>query len=236
MKTKMSLKLLFKILMYIVLTLCAVITALDVYTKINQHTPKNWKTYPIYSIVLTDTAWQKTDVRMPIGINNSKGSLINPKIAIPFRYHMDRKDYSIGIEVNPSGRINDATLQILATRKLGGDILTIKPQWDGNCGMINKVSKNGKLDKPNDGVNLWDYLYFTNPKAIGFIWSSSSRSCKLEPSQALEHSSQFPIILEIYHGDSLIGREEVPIKIFENGNMRFKPVAIYLWKVILNLY
>lgn len=233
MKTKKLTKRLFKTTAIIVLALCAMITAFDIVNKIYNSNPKNWPTFTIHTLVITDDAWQQQDIQVltaeMLGYN-----IVESELAIPFRYALEREKYVIDVVVNPAKHERLTTLQILATHNISGDILTIESQWDGNCAMIEKVSKSGKWEKPIDVTDHLLAYYFTNPKATGFMWFNSTGFCKEERPKTPEYNSQFPIILKIYHNNELIGREEVPIKIFDNGIKRRKPLSydLTLWGLI----
>ena len=106
--------------------------------------------------MITDDAWQKHDITT-LTPEILLYSVVEPKVAVPFRYYLEREKYNIDIEVNSGKEVSGIALQILATDKINGDVLIIKSQWNGNCGIIDNVSKNGKLEHPRDATHK---LYF----------------------------------------------------------------------------
>lgn len=215
----MLIKSLFKSVIFrILFVVLALLTAIYQYFWISYNNPDNWRKRPIYNIRITHSDWQSSDISLPSEKIRLTYLLIEPEIAIPFSYRLDREYYSIDLLVNPTGHPWQVNLQLEAHHS-DGHLLTIKPSWAGNCGKIEKIIEQSRT-RNNRSVFYWGTDFFTKADAIGFQWYPNTGYCDEQLPKTAEYASQFPIILEIYNGEQMIGKEEIPIEIFVNGIAR----------------
>lgn len=194
----------------------------DFWEDINNKDSGNWKQMTLYSVQLEGEEWKKLDVRLPADVDGHL-DFIKYEVPIPHRYSLERLAYIIDVEVNPSGHNGLVSLQMLTTKKSDGRFLRVESSWSGNCGIVGNTSKTGSWDTKLDKIQSMGHPYFTNPKAVGFLWYPGTGYCAKDAPQTAEHASSFPIILKIYDGSELIGEEQINFEIFKNG----------IWKYIL---
>ncbi len=205
---------------FLVVLVIAGIIYYDYWEDINNKDSSSWKQLTLYSIRLEGDEWKKLDIRLPPE-KNGRLDVIEYKIAIPYRYYLERELYIIDIEVNPTAHIGSTSLQIVTTRQSDGQILSVETSWGGRCGLVGNITKAGSWDSDLDKLQSMGYPYFTNPKSVGFLWYNGMKYCKEGSSETIEHASSFPIIMKIYDGLDLIGEEQIDFEIFENGIMKY---------------
>jgi hypothetical protein len=192
----------------------------DFWEDVNNKDSDSWKQQSLYSIRLKDDVWTKFDIRIPTEVD-ARLQFIDYDVPIPHRYQLEREAYTIDVEVNPTERFWPMALQMLTTSQSDSRPLRVESSWNGNCGIVGNTSNDGDWDSELDKGLSMGHPYFTNPKAVGFLWADDAGYCKEDMPQTVQHASSFPIILKIYDGPKLIGEEQIDFEIFENGIRRY---------------
>lgn len=169
---------------------------------------------PNYGIKLFSPPWSPSDNRKEKALPNT---WIRNSIATPHQYLLTSREYTIVFEINSKGHSWPINAQIIVGSNFENKILNVKSHWQGSCGKVEKLSKNGRWDNRKDRLDSWGYGFFDNPKAIGFLWYPGTGYCQIGVPEMPEYASKFPIELEIYDGQKLIGTEKIDFEIFNNG-------------------
>ena len=179
-----------------------------------------WQEMTLYNIRLKGDVWKWLEVRLPSKADHDYSSS-KYDVKIAHRYQLDRKKYTVNVEVNPSNHGWQTTLQILTVSKLNSQVLNVEASWAGNCGLIGKTSKTGRWQTPLDKIESLGYPFFTDPKAIGFAWRPTRSFCTDDSLETPEQASSFPIIIKVFDDGNLIGEEQIDFEIFENGIKKY---------------
>lgn len=182
----------------------------------------NWAQSPIYSIRLKGELWEKSDFYSPY----EKGPnmyMVQYAVAIPHRYQLKLEAYTIDVEIRPIDHRGANAFQVLTIPKIDGQILRVESSWDGGCGLTGLISEMGMWDDESQTKYLTGQSYFTDPKAIGFLWGHYARYCQNKVIETIEQVSAMPLMLKIYDGENLIGEEQIAFEIFKNGIKKHPP-------------
>lgn len=179
-----------------------------------------WQEMALYNIRLKGDVWQRLEIRLPSKADHDYSSS-KYDVKIAHRYQLERKKYTVNVEVNPSNHGWQTALQILTVSRLNSQILNVKASWAGNCGLIGKTSKTGRWQTQLDKVESLGYPFFTDPKAIGFVWRPTRHFCINDVLETPEQASSFPIIIKVFDDGNLIGEEQINFDIFKNGIKKY---------------
>jgi hypothetical protein len=182
----------------------------------DMHNRDRWPHTTLQSIVVKGDLWTPLDIRLPTEVDNQQ-HWIKYTTPIPHRYQLKQEHYKIDIEINPVKEIGPTVLQILATRTSDAKVLSVELSWGGNCARIGKLSKTGQWDTNREKYDAMGGLYFTNPRAVGFLWYRGTMYCKNDTTETMQQASSFPILLKIHDDSTLLGEAQIDFEIFENG-------------------